>query len=210
MASNYDNSAWFYDKLSRLVYGKALINAQVYLLQFVKPNSTILTAGGGTGWILEELAKIHPTGLKITYIEISSKMMALSKKRWVADNEVTFINSAAEDVPVTTRFDILITPFLFDNFKEETLQKIFGHLHSQLKTGGMWLNTDFQLSGKWWQNVLLKSMFIFFRLLCNIETSTLPDIQHQFEINGYKIIAERTFFGDFIDSKAYSQKLQAL
>ena len=205
MASNYDNSAWFYDSLSRLVYGKALVNAQVYLLQFVKPDSTILIAGGGTGWILEELARIHPIGLKITYIEISAKMMSLSKKRWIADNEVIFINSAVEDVPVTTQFDVLITPFLFDNFKEETLQKIFSHLHAQLKAGGLWLNTDFQLSGKWWQNVLLKSMFIFFRALCNIETSTLPDIQRQFKTNNYKIIAESAFFGDFISSRAYSQ-----
>jgi ubiquinone/menaquinone biosynthesis C-methylase UbiE len=205
MASNYDNSAWFYDRLSRLVYGKALVNAQVYLLQFVKPNSTILIAGGGTGWILEELAKIHPTGLTITYIEISAKMMSLSKKRWRADNEVTFINSAAEDVPATTRFDVLITPFLFDNFKEETLQKIFGHLHFQLKASGMWLNTDFQLSGKWWQNVLLKSMFIFFRLICGIETSVLPDIEKEFNLYNYNIIAEKTFFGDFILSTALRQ-----
>ncbi|TSJ42770.1 class I SAM-dependent methyltransferase [Mucilaginibacter corticis] len=205
MASNYDNSAWFYDRLSRLVYGKALINAQVYLLQFIKPNSNILIVGGGTGWILEELAKIHPTGLKITYIEISANMMTLSKKRWVADNQVTFINSAAEDVAATTRFDVLITPFLFDNFKEETLQKIFAHLHAQLKTGGIWLNTDFQLSGKWWQNVLLKSMFIFFRLICGIETSVLPDIEKEFNLYKYNVIAEKTFFGDFILSIAYNK-----
>lgn len=205
MASNYDNSAWFYDSLSRLVYGKALVNAQVYLLQFVKPNSTILIVGGGTGWILEELARIHSAGLKITYIEISAKMMALSKKRWIADNEVTFINNAAEDVPVTILFDVLITPFLFDNFKEENLQKIFAHLHSQVKPGGIWLNTDFQLSGKWWQNVLLKSMFIFFRLICGIETSALPDIKMQFEQYNYAIVAEKNFFGDFISSAAYSK-----
>jgi len=205
MASNYDNSAWFYDSLSRLVYGKALVNAQVYLLQFVKPGSTILIAGGGTGWILEELARIHPTGLKITYIEISANMMSLSKKRWIADNEVIFINSAVEDVPVTTQFDVLITPFLFDNFKEETLQKIFSHLHTQLKAGGLWLNTDFQLSGKWWQNVLLKSMFIFFRLICSIETSVLPDIKRQFEQYTYTVIIEKNFFGGFISSTTYSK-----
>ncbi|MDB5155955.1 MAG: methyltransferase protein [Mucilaginibacter sp.] len=205
MASNYDNSAWFYDNLSRLVYGKALVNAQVYLLQFVKPDSTILIAGGGTGWILEELARIHPTGLKITYIEISAKMISLSKKRWIADNEVVFVNSAVEDVPITTQFDVLITPFLFDNFKEETLQKIFSHLHAQLEAGGLWLNTDFQLSGKWWQNVLLKSMFIFFRLICSIETSVLPDIKRKFEQYNYVIVAEKNFFGDFTSSTAYSK-----
>ena len=58
MASNYDNSAWFYDGLSRVVYGNALISSQVYLLQFIPSNATILIVGGGTGRLLEEIAKI--------------------------------------------------------------------------------------------------------------------------------------------------------
>ena len=77
MAANYNNAAWFYDSLSRVVYGKALIDAQVYLLQYIQPNSTILIVGGGTGWILEEVARIHPTGLQITYVEAYAQMMAL-------------------------------------------------------------------------------------------------------------------------------------
>ena len=35
MAANYDNSAWFYDRLSRVVYGRALIRSQVYLLRYI-------------------------------------------------------------------------------------------------------------------------------------------------------------------------------
>ena len=72
MAANYDNSAWFYDRLSRLIYGKALVRSQVYLLRYIPAGSIILIAGGGTGWILEEISKLHPSGLKITYVEISS------------------------------------------------------------------------------------------------------------------------------------------
>jgi hypothetical protein len=52
MPANYNNSAWFYDRLSRMVYGRALINAQVYLLQYVPAGASVLIAGGGTGWIL--------------------------------------------------------------------------------------------------------------------------------------------------------------
>jgi ubiquinone/menaquinone biosynthesis C-methylase UbiE len=205
MPSNYDNSAWFYDRLSKIFYGDALVNAQVYLLQFIPPNSNILIVGGGTGWIMEELTRLYPSGLNITYIEISAKMMALSKKRAIANNIVTFINSPAEDVPATTDFDVIVTPFLFDNFREDTLNRIFGHLHNQLKPDGLWLNTDFQLIGKWWQNVLLKTMFIFFKLICGIETSVLPDIEKKFGQYGYTHIAQKTFFGDFIISKAYNK-----
>lgn len=204
MAANYNNSAWFYDRLSRLVYGRALINAQVYLLQFVEVSSKILIVGGGTGWILEELTRIHPSGLEITYVEVAVNMIALSQKRNVGTNQVVFINDAIENVTLKADFDVIITPFLFDNFTGETLQKIFAHIHPLLKSGGKWLNADFQLTGKWWQNVLLRSMFLFFKLLCNIEASQLPDIEKQFEQYGYKAISQQAFFGDFVIAEVYS------
>jgi ubiquinone/menaquinone biosynthesis C-methylase UbiE len=203
MAANYDNSAWFYDSLARVVYGKSLINAQRFLLQFVPPNSSILIVGGGTGWILEELTRIHLSGLNITYVEISANMMALSKKRDIGNNDVIYINTAVEEALLPGNFDVVITPFLFDNFTEATLQKVFAHLHQQLKTGGLWLNADFQLTGKWWQNVLLKTMFLFFKLLCRIEASVLPAIEERFALSGYSTIEQKIFFGDFVVSKVY-------
>jgi ubiquinone/menaquinone biosynthesis C-methylase UbiE len=203
MSSNYDNAAWFYDRLSRVVYGRALINAQLYLLPHIPANSTVLIVGGGSGWILEELTRIHPSGLSITYVEISAKMMALSQKRNTGNNTIAYLNSAIQDAMLLAEFDVIITAFLFDNFKDDTLQKAFNQLHLTLKAGGIWLNTDFQLTGKWWQNLLLKSMLLFFRMLCNVEATTLPDIDGLFRQNGYEVITEKTFFGDFISSKAY-------
>lgn len=203
MAANYNNSAWFYDRLSRLVYGRALINAQVYLLGFIPLKSKILIAGGGTGWILEELTKIHPSGLDITYVEISANMTELSQKRRIGRNTVTFINDAVENVNLIANFDVIITPFLFDNFVDKTVDNVFNHLHNLLKPEGLWLNADFQLTGRWWQNILLQSMFIFFRILCGIEASKLPAIEKRFSTAGYSVIDNKTFFGDFIVAKVY-------
>src|ERR1700743_489214 len=146
MAANYNNSAWFYDALSRMVYGRSLVKAQVWLLQFVPKNANVLIAGGGTGWILEELTRIHPAGLNITYVEVAANMIALSQKRVTGYNQVLFINNAVENMVLPADFDIVITPFLFDNFTEETLQRVFCHLHKLLKPGGLWLNCDFQLT----------------------------------------------------------------
>jgi ubiquinone/menaquinone biosynthesis C-methylase UbiE len=205
MAANYDNSAWFYDRLSRVIYGKALIRSQVYLLKFIPAHAEILIVGGGTGWILEEIAKVHPSGLKITYVEISAKMMALSRKRNTGNNKVIYINKEIENVAMQNQYDVLITPFLFDNFTEQTLQKVFSHIHNSLKPGGLWLNTDFRLTGKWWQALLLHSMFIFFRVICRIEATRLPDIEKLFEQHRYKGISQKSFFGDFILSTAYKK-----
>jgi ubiquinone/menaquinone biosynthesis C-methylase UbiE len=205
MAANFDNSAWFYDRLSRLVYGKALVRAQVYLLQYIPAGSNILIAGGGTGWILEEIAKLHPSGLKITYVEVSARMTTLSSKRDIGKNQVTFINQPVEHLSDQIAYDVAITPFLFDNFTEETLQTVFKHIHTRLKPDGLWLNNDFRPTGKWWQTFLLQSMILFFRIICRIEAKELPEIEKCFEKYQLKIIKRKDFFGEFILSTVYQK-----
>ncbi len=205
MSANYNNSAWFYDKLSALVYGKALVNAQVYLLDYITPRCRILIVGGGTGWILDEITRRQPAGLSITYIEISAKMMIRSKKRNIGANEVIFINSPVEEVNLPTDFDVVMSPFLFDNFNEATMHKVFTVMHHSLKKGGLWLNTDFRLTGKWWQWLLLKSMLLFFKLLCGIESTRLPDIEQCFRKYHYQLLAEKPFYGHFILSEIHQK-----
>ncbi|HWV71292.1 MAG TPA: hypothetical protein VN040_06240, partial [Pseudosphingobacterium sp.] len=97
MKNNYDNIASLYDFLSRLVFFKAQVKAQVELLKHIQPKSTILIVGGGSGWILEELSNLYPEGLVIHYVEISAKMLARSRKRDYKKNEVLFFRAAMED-----------------------------------------------------------------------------------------------------------------
>jgi ubiquinone/menaquinone biosynthesis C-methylase UbiE len=205
MAANYDNSAWFYDRLSKLVYGQALIEAKQYLAAFVPADSKILIAGGGTGYMLELLTKQHPLGLTISYAEVSKKMLTIAQKRNTGQNQVIFYNEAVEEILFSEAFDVAITPFLFDNFSEETLHRVFLHLDKSLKPGGLWLNVDFQLTGKWWQNLLLSTMFTFFRIICQIEASALPEIHQSFQTKNYLMKNSQTFFGDFILAEVYQK-----
>ena len=205
MSANYNNSVWFYDFLTGLVFGKTLFRAQVYLLNNIRPGNKILIAGGGTGKILEAITCFHHAGLKITYVDVSEKMIAASKKRNTGKNEVTFINAAIENSQLPYYFDVVITPFLLDNFREENLQKIFSRIDQSLLPGGLWLNTDFQLTGKRWQKIMAGSMLIFFRIICAIEAKKLPDIQNCFSNNGYRIVEQKTFWGDFIITAAYQK-----
>jgi ubiquinone/menaquinone biosynthesis C-methylase UbiE len=205
MASNYDNSASFYDGLSRAVFGHALVDAQAYFLPQMPVGATVLIIGGGTGWILEEIAKVYPTGLNIVYVEISAKMMALSRKRNLDANQVIFINRAIEEVEYPEHFNVIITPFLFDNYKQGDLPATLQHIHQMLKTGGIWLNTDFQLTGKWWQFVLLKSMLLFFKVLCGVESWRLPDVGKEFDRLGYSHMETKLFYRDFVGTRMYKK-----
>jgi ubiquinone/menaquinone biosynthesis C-methylase UbiE len=205
MAANYNNSAWFYDSLAQIVYGKSLVNSQLYLLNRIPANSKVLIVGGGTGWILEELTSIHPSGLDITYVEIAHNMMALSKKRNTGNNKITFINDGIENAHLSADFDIVLTPFLLDNFTAQNLTIIFKSIDNLVKPNSLWLNVSFQLTGKWWQQVLLKTMFIFFKVICGIEASKLPGIAEVFEANGYRLMEQKDFFGEFIGAKVYQK-----
>jgi ubiquinone/menaquinone biosynthesis C-methylase UbiE len=205
MAANYDNTAQFYDPLSRLVFGRAQVNAQIYLLQFIKAKSRVLIIGGGTGWVLEEISKLHPMGLTIAYVEVSGPMIALSKKRNAGNNTVEFIQQPIEEVNFAEPFDVVITSFLFDNFNQVASEKLILQIDRLLIPGSLWLFTDFQLTGKWWQRPFLKAMYLFFSIVGRMETNVLPDTATCFKLLDYKKIAEKEFFGNFIISIAYQK-----
>ncbi len=208
MKQGYDAIAPMYDALALLFIGKALRRAQVCFLGYIPAGARVLIVGGGTGWILEEISAIHSEGLLIDYVDISSKMIALVKRRNVGKNKVAFIQQSVLDFAVHQQYNIIITPFLLDNFKEETAQKVFLLLHQNLQPGGLWFYTDFQVSHSksYWQKGLLFLMYSFFRIAANIEASRLPDVKAQFNLYNYKFVQNQTFLRRFIIAALYQKK----
>jgi ubiquinone/menaquinone biosynthesis C-methylase UbiE len=206
MTNNYDQIAGSYDMLSRLVFRKSIVHAQQVLLRLLNAPCRLLIVGGGTGWILEELAKIHPKGFVITYVEISGKMIALAKKRDFKQNQVSFIHTPIEDFESQEKFDAVLTPFLFDNFGTEKAEHVFSKLDQFLMEGGKWLFVDFYIDKKIngiWQKILLKSMYWFFKIVCHVEASKLPEMESLFSQSGYVVIDKSYHFQGFIQSVAY-------
>lgn len=207
MAVNYDTLAKYYDFLSRLVFQKSQVNAQVCLLGYVPANSRLLIVGGGTGWILEELTKRFTSGLVIDYVEISSKMIALSQKRNYGKNDVNFINTPVEKFTGNETYDIILTPFLFDNFLFDKAELVFNKLDVLLKTNGKWLQVDFvydKTKSKLWQKLVLRLMYFFFKVVCNIEASKLINMDIFFN-KKYHVVFKTWHFSNFIKSVVYEK-----
>ena len=205
MAANYNRTTWFYDTLAKLVYGRNVIEAQVALIKLIPANSKLLIVGGGTGWIIEEIGVIH-SNLQITYVEVAANMMAISQKRNVGRNGFTFINAEIESISLPQNFDVILTPFFFSNFKQAEAVSLFTHIDLQLKPGGLWLNADFQIAGKWWHRAMLKTMYLFFNLFGAVKTNVLYEVSELFMRGGYKIISAHTFYRDFIISKVFKKQ----
>lgn len=203
MNKGYDNVSWFYDRLSRLVFGNKLHAAECYFLSAIMPADNILIAGGGSGLILEDITKLHPRGLSITYIDASPKMIALAQERNAGDNKVSFIASPVQNIKLSSDYDVIITPFLFDNFAGATATEVFKHLDRSLHSNGQWLYTDFRNTGKAKHGLLLKSMYMFFGTLCGIRTSTLPDMDALFAQHAYELKKESSSMNGFVASMVY-------
>lgn len=213
MENNYDIIAPYYDVLSRLVYFRSQLKAQTDQLAFIPANSSILIAGGGTGWILEEIAKLHPSGLQITYVEISEKMISLSKKRNVKANNVSYIHAAAEDLELSSDYDVIITAFLFDNFANDKISIVFNKFDKALKPEGLWLFSDFYYSeatGRRWQKYLLKTMYFFFRRISNVEASMLINTESYFSGQYDQPLKTAYYYAGFIKAVVYQKSSKIL
>ena len=191
-----------------MVYGRALVKAQQYLATSIPPYARVLIVGGGTGWVLEEIAKVYHSGLYITYIDSSPKMIALAKKRNAVENMVTFIAAPIETIvadDVYDVYDVVFTPFLFDNFTDDSLRKIFSLIDKRLVKDGSWLYCDFQNTDVFWQKALLKVMYFFFRTICGIAANELPDAVGCFASYGYQVKEQKTFMSNFVVSSIYKK-----
>ncbi|TZF84732.1 class I SAM-dependent methyltransferase [Pedobacter sp. BS3] len=204
--NNYDNAAWFYDRLSALVFGKALRMAERYALSYIPAGATVLIAGGGTGRVLEDIALIHPSGLTIIYVELSAKMIAHARKRQTGANRIVFVNQPVDTYIPEEKVDVIITNFLFDNFSLFYAEQVFNRLNACLKHHGKWFYTDFQIVGNsFWQRVLLRMMYALFRLLCRVQACKLPGMKQFFEKYSYRQVSRDVFFKGFIEAMVYEK-----
>lgn len=205
--NNFNTIAPLYDGLSNLVFGSKIRKAQVNSLSFILPGSKVLITGGGTGWILDELAKIFPSGLDITYLDKSPKMIELSKKRNMASNKITFMCSDVEDTNLNQQeYDVILTPFFLDCFSQATAETVCIKLDTCLKNGGMWIYDDFHLSpqSKSGQKILVKTMYVFFKLFSKIQADRLPDLDVFF--SKYALVSQKTYYTNFIRSQVFRKR----
>ncbi|HEV2479976.1 MAG TPA: class I SAM-dependent methyltransferase [Puia sp.] len=208
MVNNYDPLARYYDFLSRLVFGQTQVDAQVEMLDQVRPGDRVLIVGGGTGWILEKLVALYPDGLQITYVESSKVMIRLARRRKRGGHSVSFVQLPIEQLVTDERFDCILTGFLFDNFKQGHAEAIVRSLDNVLVNGAHWLNADFYYApkgGTWWQWLLLHSMYWIVGGICRVEAKDLPDMEVCFGAVGYKVVRRSFYYQGFIQAVVYEK-----
>jgi tRNA (cmo5U34)-methyltransferase len=203
--NQFDRIAIWYDRLAKLVFGKAIRSAQICFLHRLPHQGNVLILGGGTGWILDEIYSLR-SELQVWYIEASGEMINLARKKNRV-SRVYFIHGTENDIPANIKHDVIITNFYLDLFTEQDLDKIITRIVSSMNPEAIWLASDFYSEGKWWQKKMLALMYRFFKLTCKIKASALPNWTGILLRNGLRLIIEEKFYSGFIKSVFYRKSI---
>ena len=181
MKNDFNKVAKYYKSLSKLVFGNALIDAQLKNLSYIKDGDCVLWAGGGDGELLEYM----PESLKfeIDYVELSEAMIDIAKTKKRA-RHISFIKG--DVITHQGSYDVILANFFLDCFNEYNLPRIVSKLKSLLNSNGILLVTDFALPHTKKDKVLLHAMHYFFRLFSNLESKKLQPIHDVLKKGGFK------------------------
>ncbi|MDB5272566.1 MAG: class SAM-dependent methyltransferase [Chitinophagaceae bacterium] len=202
-SSAFDRIAFAYDFLARLVFGNSIKDAQCVFLDQIPSGSRVLIIGGGTGWIIPKLFQAVDIR-ELVYLEASEQMIRLSKSKNKDNPLVTFIQGTEQDLSALGKFDVVLTFFFLDLFPPASYTMLGSTIHQSLNTGGLWVISDFKYGlQKRWQRLLLRSMYVFFKLICRIPAKQLGDIKNIPLALHMQKLSEITFFHEMIFSTVY-------
>ncbi len=92
---------------------------------------------------------------------------------------------------------------MLDCFPAELLPAALSRLHATRCPAAPWLLADFRPPRHWWQRLLLKTMYGFFRLSTGLRARRLPDLRAALAALGLRPRLVGTFFADTVEAVVF-------
>ena len=171
-----------YRWLEYLTLGSALQNCRTHYLPQLLDRHHALVLGDGDGRFLAQLLASNPD-LHADAIDTSSTMLQLLRQRCeaAAPNAATRLrthHANALTIPLKDSYDLVVTHFFFDCLTQPDLDSLITRVNPTLTPGALWLISDFRIpSGPMHlpAKLLIRSLYLAFRLLTGLRTTHLPD-----------------------------------
>jgi ubiquinone/menaquinone biosynthesis C-methylase UbiE len=197
--NDYDRIARVYGPIKKLVFQNRLARATSHHLDLIEKGEKILILGGGSG----EILNLMPLNVDITYLEKSKAMIHLARK--YSRSYMTFVQQDFLQYDESELFEWVVCPFFLDVFDLEHLKKVLEKIASLVSKEGKLIVIDFN-SGNWFQNIFIRSMYLFFRITTNIQTKKLLDIHQNVLDLGFEQNKKQLFSNGLIFSRIYSKR----
>ncbi|MDA8805902.1 class I SAM-dependent methyltransferase [Opitutales bacterium] len=195
---NFDRVAKIYTILEKVVFGNQLQWARTCQLDKIRGRQSILLIGEGRGRLFTELIKTN-TGAIITLVESSEAMLSEIKNSIPSYNlsNHNFINLSFEDFKSFHKYDAVCTCFFWDCFEIKKIKSGLRKMHKMMESDAVWLNSDFSINSQTsvfylcLHKVMIRFLYHFFKLNCEIEANKLQDILLLGEDSGFRLQSRR-------------------
>lgn len=209
---DFDFIAPYYDSLASLVFGNTLRKVESHFFSYLKTKTRILVVGGGSGDIIESLAKVNPD-LQVTYLEASGKMVQMAKEKFEGSirklkKPPVFIHGTEKDIPIDLKVDAICTPFVLDIYPQKEMEQMASKLDQHLNREGFWFFADFEPNKHtFWlaRKILVPLMYQFFAWVSQIPARQTPNYEAFFAKHQFVQLESKRFFLNLIVSRLYQK-----
>lgn len=194
--NRYNFIAPVYDTIKGLVFGKALRQACFRHEEAYKSARNVLVVGGGSG---QELPLFSPRA-NVTFVETSSTMISLAKKRTFACS-VDFVHANIFEYQFTEQYDLILFNFILDLFPQDQVVDLLNHIKPHLDDNGKIVACDFypiQEQAHVWKKLLLKTTIVFFSITTSLRIKEITNIQKCLELSGYQLVKLSHYFSGMV------------
>ena len=179
---SFDLIARPYRWLEYLTLGRALEHCRLHYLPSLLKRKRALVLGDGDGRFLAQLLTQNPR-LRAEAVDTSATMLQLLRQRCEAlapnaSTRLTTHQTSALTCPLDGPYDLVVTHFFLDCLTQPDLETLINHIAPTLSPEAIWIISDFHIpdgSMRLPAKILVRSLYLAFRVLTNLRTTKLPN-----------------------------------
>ncbi len=181
-AADFNLIARPYRWMEYLTLGRALERCRNYFLPDLAACRSALVLGDGDGRFLAALLAANPA-LHADAVDASRTMLDLLERRAhaahpTAANRLNTHHTDALAFTADRRYDLVVTHFFLDCLTTPEVDRLCTRLTPHLAPNARWLISDFRIPAglmRWPARILVRLLYLAFRLLTGLRTTHLPD-----------------------------------
>jgi SAM-dependent methyltransferase len=209
--ANFNSIARPYRWLEYLTLGPILQRTRLHHLPSLTHQKSALILGDGDGRFLAQLLTQNPH-LQADAVDTSATMLHLLRQRCAAHSNrlQTHRTDALTFQPEPTKkYDLVATHFFLDCLTQPDLESLITRITPHMNPNALWLISDFHIppnSLRFPAKLLVRGLYLAFRILTNLRTTSLPDHDTPLTQSGLTRISQHHRLGGLLTTELWQSQ----
>ena len=211
---NCDGIARWYRLLEYIAFGRALERRRREYISDVADARRVLILGDGDGRFTAEFLR-RSAAVSIDSVDLSARMLGLAERRVRAYSSgparARFHHGDARTVNLPEKYDLIVSHFFLDCFTPDEMSALVARIAEAACPRARWLISEFALPvagiWRWAAVVLIRMMYLFFRVSTGLRAGCLPDYAPHLMMQGFRCVRHKSIWGGLLISQLWERTL---